>query len=304
LFLDDLKTWNDISDFSDPLWKNVLTIDVNDVTENITSEMLARKAKQSIVKPGDSVYFTVRPSDGEIFGNIFQSNIITVAEGSPTAENVKLVAISSSGATAKKFTANSSIVVQFSLLSDSSENKSKITWFVNGEEFKSGIFGEETKVGTITFKADRIISGETNSVNTIPFIIGNEISVEISPETGGASGEKITSESVLIENAPPTVTNVLLGPTRPRRSQNLVLTYSFSDADIDNGDSNQSDQSDIKWFKKGNGDSQFSEVKDLRDEKIVPSSFTKELEQWFARIIPSDGLDSSDPADSNIVRIL
>lgn len=304
LFLDNLRTWNDISNFSDPLWKNVLTIDVNNITENVTAEMLARKSKQSIVKPNDKVYFTVRPSDGEIFGNVFKSNVITVSEGSPSAEEVKLVAISSSGATAKKFTANSSIVVQFSLLADSSENKSKITWFINGEEFKSGIFGEETKIGTITFKADRIIPGETNSVNTIPFIIGNEISVEISPETGEASGSKVTSESAIIENAPPTVTNVLLGPTRPRRSQNLVLTYSFVDADITNGDSNQSDQSEIKWFKKGSRDSQFSEVIDLRDEKIVPSSFLKELEQWFVRIIPSDGLDSGDPVDSNTVSIL
>jgi len=298
LFLDDLRTWNDISDFSDPLWRKVLTINTKDITENITAEMLARKAKQSIVKPGDKVYFTVRPSDGELFGNVFQSNITTVSEGSPTAENLKLVAISATGSTAKKFTANSSIVIQFSLLSDSSENKSKITWLVNGEEFKSGIFGEEKKIGNIIFKADRIIPGETNSVNTIPFIMGNEISVEISPETGGASGEVITSESVLIENAPPIVTNILLGPSRPRRSQNLVLTYSFSDADIVNGDSNQSDQSDIKWFRNN------IEVKDLKDEKIVPSSFIKESERWFARIIPSDGLDSSDPVDSNTVIIL
>jgi len=302
-FLDDLAVWNDIDDFTDPLWRHALTISPNDITVATSAETLARRAGESLVNPGDEIYFTVRPSDGSLFGEITKSSVVEVSQGSPQAEGIQFISFREDGTKTKRIAANNTLTVTFELLADAESNQSVITWFVNGVEFKRGIFGETTEVDGGKLAADRLLPGEVNADGLLALSIGNEIFVTIQPETDAASGEPSTSDTVLVQNALPTVENILLGPSKPKRAQNLLLTYEFVDADIDNGDTQQSDETIIRWFRQSTGEASAKEVTELQGELAVPSSFTSLGDRWFARLTPFDSLDTNDIIDSNTVTI-
>lgn len=297
-FLDNRLSWNNIEDATDPVWSNAFSFSSDEFTERSDIITQARTKGESLISPGDEIYFTIRVNDGNLFSDLVRSDVIEVGEFPPEISAVAIRGLTPSGAITTRISAESDAFVQYVILSDTGEDRSSITWTVNGEVFKTGVVGEDEN-------ADRILAGETNAIGEIAISLGNEISATIEPETGDASGASISSDTVVVQNSLPVVSDVSIGPSSPKSAQNLVLNFNFSDADIsETADNGQSNLSTVKWFKKNTSTgSAFIEVGDLAGESVVPSAQTARGDQWKALITPFDGLDEGTPVESPTVTI-
>ncbi|NJL70318.1 MAG: hypothetical protein HC888_01310 [Candidatus Competibacteraceae bacterium] len=296
-YLDNLTHWNDIENPNDPLYRHALTFTLAELKEGETAVSRARKNGESILKPGDLLYYTIRVSDGELFSEVGYSDAVTIAEDKPQLDKLAILAEQPSGAISTTLTSRDTAFVDYAVLGDSASNLSEIAWFLNGDEFKRGIVGEVEGI-------DRVVPGEDNGDGDIILQLGNEIYVEVTPQTNAASGDVERSDTVLIRNAHPVVSNARIGPSAPRASQNLVLSYTFSDADIALGDPTQDDLSTIKWFKKSSEkQQQFTEVPELAGRLTVESTNIRRGEVWTAVIVPFDGIDIGSQVTANSVII-
>jgi hypothetical protein len=296
-YLDDLVKWNDVTNSSDPIWSHAFTFSPSEVGDNTTAISKARKKGQSILSPDDRLWFTIRVHDGLQQSEIFQSNATIVSESSPEVESVAVRGLLDNKIS-NKVTAAHDAIVQFNMLADTSVNNSVIIWFVNGEQFKSGVFGRDED-------ADRILSGELSNIAEIALSMTNEIFVRVLPNTDASTGTAVDSDTIIVENAIPSVNSVTVGPSNPSSSQSLVLSYIFFDADIvAEGEGTQSDLSTVVWQKAARDNNyQFTRVAELDNQSIVNSTYTTRSERWRAIVTPFDGLENGTPVTSNTVTI-
>jgi hypothetical protein len=92
-------------------------------------------------------------------------------------------------------------------------------------------------------------------------------------------------------NSPPSVSNLMLGPTGATTTDTLVLTYSYSDPEND-----PESGTVIQWFKDGVEQTSLSGL-------TVSSSETAKGQDWSASVLPSDGSDAGEPVVSNVLTI-
>jgi len=317
-FLDDLRSWNDLNDSDDPLFRHAITDETVRLDSLLAIRNEALTKEESILKVGDSLYFAVRVSDGALLSDVTKSNIINISETQPALSAVAIKAKTASGVVANIIRGDRVVFVEFEFVNQTNKNESEITWFVNGEIFKTGKFGEsedvtigdttdtDTDTVTVTLSADTLQPGEINASSTLALQFNNTLSVSITPKTGSASGDAVGSDEVVVQNALPVVTDVLLGPTNPKATQDLTLTFAFSDYDITvSGNQDQINQSKVKWLFKSNSTGNiFREIAELANKSTVSSSFLVRHQQWQAEVTPSDSLDDGKVVLSNIVTIL
>lgn len=86
-------------------------------------------------------------------------------------------------------------------------------------------------------------------------------------------------------NNPPIATNVQILPAAPFNNDDLNVTYDFID---DIGDTEDLNQTQIKWFSKSPGGA-YQEVTSLRNQRLAPSSLTTPGDQWQFTVRVSDG---------------
>jgi len=296
-YLDDLVTWNDLTNRVDPIFTNVFTFDTTSLTTENEIIAAARRNGQFILKKDDKVYYTLQVSDGNSVSILHKSEIVTIAEHPPTIESVTIKGKTPTGKVKATVTANDSAFVDFALLADGLSGSPRITWTVNGEEFKTGSV-------SIVPGISEIEADEINDFGTIGIAFNNSLVVTVTPETDGASGEELASEELVVQNAIPEVDNVIVTPSSPSTSHTLNLFFQFNDADIDQGDATQSNESIIKWFfADASTGNDFQEVSELEGELNVPSTLTSRGQRWRATVEPFDGLDSGITVSSNIVTI-
>jgi len=295
-YLDGLLIWNDIDNRSDLLYTRAFSFDPDALDENETVLLTARRLGQSILKAGDQLYFTVEPSDGQLFGDVVKSEVMTVYEDNPLIDQIVIRGLDRNSKLKNTITAADSAVLQFNIVADTGSNNSVVIWYVNDEVFKNGTINEDGM--------NKITSGEEIG-GVIALKMNNEIRVEVTPQTDGAIGETVSSASVLIGNAKPKVLIAVISPSVPSASQNLSLVYQFEDADIQISlDLNQDNLSVVKWYKSVlSSSSGFLEIESLRGKTSVPSSSTSRGEFWKAEVTPYDGIDFNDPVSSNVVLI-
>ena len=92
-------------------------------------------------------------------------------------------------------------------------------------------------------------------------------------------------------NSPPSVSNLMLGPSGATTTDTLVLTYSYSDPEND-----PESGTTIQWFKDG------VEQTSLSGTTVSPSE-TAKGQEWSAKVLPSDGSDVGGPMVSNVLTI-
>ena len=296
-YLDNLRRWNDIDNTNDPIYSHAFSFTPKDVPTNESVLSFARQKGESLLKPGDKVFFTVKPSDGQLYGSRSKSDSVLITEAPPSVASVKIVGLKDSGEISSSITSSDTAILKFDLLSDTDINNSEITWIVNDVDYKTGVLNIDNDI-------DRIKNTEFDKAGNLVLAINNSLSVRIVPQTAGATGDTITSEAVVIKNSPPSVKDVFVGPTNPRSTQNLILSYKFVDKDIDAGDSTQSDQSNIQWFfADATTNNVFEENVSLANTSKVPSEMLKINQKWKAVVTPFDALDKGLPQSSNIVTI-
>lgn len=114
------------------------------------------------------------------------------------------------------------------------------------------------------------------------------VTVTLESVEGTATG----SGTVIFENVPPTVSNVVLAPASPTSNQDLTLSYSYNDinGDLENG-------TQIEWLRNAAIQGTYTNM------LTVPASATVRGDQWRARVTPRDGLNSGMFVFSNTVII-
>lgn len=313
-YLDNLTFWNDISNSSDPLFKNAFSFTLDDLEIGESVEEKARELNESILSVGDSIYCTIRVSDGELYSDLVKSEVVYVNESRPTINQLEIKGLDENGNILERISSDNTAIVQFNLSSDSNVNNSEIIWYVNGAEFKRGTYGEDD--------ADRILPGETSpSALEVGLRLDNEISVQVIPKTDGSTGEGITSDIKIVQNAYPKIFNLLVLPEIPVETNNLVVSWDFYDFEIIAlGNQSQTDNTEVRWFKKDvdlNGEP-IGEFKDVTADSTIGNSIFTDLDsktstissdvlitgqQWYASITPNDGFDNGEVVQTNIITI-
>ena len=113
--------------------------------------------------------------------------------------------------------------------------------------------------------------------------------VEVEPSDGTDTGTPVQSEPIFIQNTPPVVDSLSISPTDPTEIDNLSISYSFSDADLDSESGTL-----IQWYLDG------SRVSTYDGESSIPNVSTRSGDIWEVRVTPSDGEDSGDVVSATI----
>lgn len=99
-------------------------------------------------------------------------------------------------------------------------------------------------------------------------------------------------ETLPDSNGPPVANNVILSPSGAKSTDDLIVTYTYSDPD------NDSESGTIfSWYK--------DDVEQVpQSGNVVSKALTVKGEVWFVRVSPSDGNDVGEPNESNSLTIL
>jgi hypothetical protein len=299
-YLRGLREWNDIENQTDPLWVYGFSFLPGDVPIGISVEEYARDKKESLIKVGDVIHFTVKPNDGKTFGIVVKSSSTKVIASPPFVTRLVIKGRTNTGVVQDVVTTSTAAFAEYNVFDDGGDGSSTIVWFVNGFEFKKGLLGGTTN----GFKNDELIFGEVLvGTATRAITIGNDLEVEIRPAAGNTIGNSVRSEIKTVENSPPVVSSVTITPTDPVPGSNLQLVYTFGDTDITDGSVLQSDQSSIRWYRKRSADSVFEEVVSVANKSLVPNVLLAINDQWYAEVIPFDGISVGETVRSNTVQV-
>ena len=299
-YLRGLTEWNNINDFADPVWIYSFGFQPEDVPSGTTIEQFARERGESIINVGDVIYFTVKPSDGKVFGTTSRSPSVAVISAPPFITTLLIRGRTSSGVEQDDVTTATTAFADFNFFDDGGDNVSTIIWFVNGVEFKRGSLNNSTN----GFNNNEIVPGELRTnTGTLALSIANNLQVEVRPASGSILGNPAKSPTITVQNSPPVVTVVTVGPENPTSSSNLEVTFAFFDQDINTGNTEQNNQSSIRWFRKSSSSGQFEEVTSIANQDIASNLLTSSGDKWYAEVIPFDGISVGATVRSNTVTI-
>jgi hypothetical protein len=120
-----------------------------------------------------------------------------------------------------------------------------------------------------------------NNLKTVPSSAttkGDTWYFTVKPKDGFDFGTLQTSPSVTIQNSPPSASNLSISPSSPKSTDNLVGSYSYSDADGD-----PESGSEIRWYKSGTLQTAYNDL------KTIPSSALSDGQMWYFTVKPKDG---------------
>lgn len=202
---------------------------------------------------GDTVKCKATPSDGLDTGST-ETDTVTISNSPPAVSNASIDPDPAG--------ANDTLDCSYSYAdADSDTDASSIEWFVNGSS-----------------------AGTGSSLNGV-FIGGDEIECSVTANDGDEDGNTI-STSLIIDNSPPSITNVSISPDPATEIDTLTCSYSgFIDMDGD------ADASSIEWFvngvSAGSGDT-------------LGSGFSNN-DTVTCTVSPSDGMDDGAPMSDQLV---
>ena len=102
------------------------------------------------------------------------------------------------------------------------------------------------------------------------------------------------TETIVVSNTPPTASDVQISPSSATSSDDITLTYTFSDQDIGDTESGTT----IHWSFNGTHQPQFDGM------MTISSTFTSKGDNWQASVTPSDGEDFGATESSNTITVL
>ena len=114
----------------------------------------------------------------------------------------------------------------------------------------------------------------------------------VTPNDGTVNGTP-DADQVVIQNTPPEAFDLGITPDTPYITDDLVATYSYTDAD---GDTESG--SEIRWYKDGILQQEYN------GQLAVPALATVEGDMWHFTVRPKDGTDFGDLATSSNVTVI
>ena len=146
--------------------------------------------------------------------------------------------------------------------------------------------GDPESGTTIRWSRDSSIVSELDDVTSVAssFVSKGQIwTATITPSDGIDIGSPITSPSITIQNTPPVANGLSISPTDPTELDDITMSYSFSDADLDIESGTV-----IQWYLDG------SRVSTYDGASTIPHVSTRSGDIWEVRVVPSDGEDSGN----------
>ncbi|MGQ9609414.1 MAG: cohesin domain-containing protein [bacterium] len=218
----------------------------------------------SALSKGDTWYFTVIPHDGFDYGEMKTSPSVTIINNPPNVSN--LLINPSSALTTDDLTASYTYSD-----ADNDSDKSEITWFKNN-------------VPQINYNDLKVVPSSATSKGDVWYFT-------VKPYDGYDYGDIQTSPSVTIGNTPPSATSLTINPSSPKKTDDLIGSYTYDDID---GDAEGA--SEIKWYKNG--------ILQLENQLAVPSSALSKGDTWYFTVRPYDGSDYGEIQTSPSVTIV
>lgn len=339
-YLDNLEEWNDIENKQDPLYQHALTRypSTSDLA-GMTLLNWVKSQSQTLVNSQQSIRCEIKVSDGSLYSKQWvSSNTVYTIESSPVVSGVSLKPIDENGNYQDRITANSSVILEYDF-SSLNQNKSEIIWYVSQGEGGDFVVFKRGREGDVIngFSIDKLLPGELN-INTLEYalVLGNQIYVQIIPQTTTSVGDSLSSDIYTVRNSLPTVNSVVLQPQQPTVDVDLQLTWDFFDFEINVlEEESQSNKTGVKWFRKKAGQTEFKEVYSYNDSQFnfqerfpvdstdssyqsyagnistypsgpsstVSSSVLQEGEEWYAVVYPHDSIEKGTPVKSNTIII-
>ncbi|MFW9904399.1 MAG: DUF2341 domain-containing protein [Candidatus Thorarchaeota archaeon] len=217
----------------------------------------------------DQWYATVRPKDGQDFGTLVMSPIVTIQNTPPVVTNVMISP--STAYTTDDLVAN----YTFSDHDGDTENlmNQLILWYKNGV-----LQGD--------LNGSLIVQAGNTTKNDLWYF-------QLCPNDGSDFGKWIRClVNCIIENTAPQILSVQLNPNNPQTKSNLSVNYSYFDMDNDaeNG-------SIVHWYKNGILQPL------LTNAMVINSGNITKGENWYVIIRPSDEEDMGLDYQSSTVII-
>jgi len=220
----------------------------------------------SATTKGDVWYFTVRPSDGYGLGTRQNSTSVTIQNTVPVASSLQLTPA------LPKTDDNLVASYSYSDADSDAQSGSEIRWYKNNT-----------------------LQTAYNNLLTVPASAttkGENWYYTVKPRDGTDFGTLQTSSTVTIQNTVPVASSLVLSPANPKTDDNLVASYSYSDADSD-----AQSGSEIRWYKGGVLQSAYNNL------LTVPASATTKNDVWYFTVRPSDGYGLGTRQNSSSVTI-
>ena len=336
-YLNNMTTWNNINDPTDPLYVNTSLTYPDNLSAGETLSSWGKKQTDSILTATDKVHFEIRVSDGLLASNNIKSNVVEIGAADPIVSQMKLMGYSAGNLTTR-ITGETNVVIYPSLdelfFADGGVNQSEIIWYVNDEIFKRGIYGTPVPSGQAPIH--EIWPGDTGQIQTYALKISNIIFVQVIPRSGDQIGDTITSPNVLVENALPVVGLVDYVRTVHSEGNSIILAWKFFDFEINLGadidETGQFDRTSVKWYRKNSGETiwptdpvyiyndidrnwqeTFNNVTNITTSltpnaegsktSIVDGSVVKLGQQWYAEVLPNDSLEFGETVTTSIITI-
>ncbi|MFW9853412.1 MAG: DUF2341 domain-containing protein [Candidatus Thorarchaeota archaeon] len=236
---------------------------------------LKQISNTSALIKGDVWNATVRPKDGQDFGNLEIAANITIQNTPPVVQSVIIP---------------TSISIDNLTLSN-----------VTIDEDSDSILFYETKWyrnSTYLSNFDNLILITFNNTKK-----GETWFCEIRAYDGTNYSQWVSSNTITIDNTPPSASDLVLSPLNPNTSSLLTASWTFADADNDS-ESNYY----IQWYR-------WDTLQSVYDNLInLPSTATAKNQEWYFKLIVNDGegnsttysspkviIQNTPPAASNLI---
>ncbi len=336
-YLDNIVTWNDITDVADPLYVNTSLTYPDDLASGEAIEEWAKKQSDSILTATDKVHFEIRVNDGSLASDNVKSNVVEIGAATPILSQMQIMGDLAGELTAR-ITGETNVVIYPPLdelfFADGGTNQSEIIWYVNDEVFKRGIYGDPVPEGLAPYH--EIWPGDQGQTQMYALKIANALSVSVIPKSGDQVGDIMTSEIVVVDNALPKVGNVGFIKTVHAAGDSLILSWNFFDFEINLGadldETSQFDRTSVKWYRRNstsedwptepvyiynniddNWNETFNDVTNITTSltpstsgvktSIVDGSVVKLGQQWYAEVLPHDSLEFGTTAQTSTIII-
>ena len=141
-----------------------------------------------------------------------------------------------------------------------SESGSEIIWYRDSQALPEG-----------TIQGLTVPSGET--------VKGQEWYATVKPNDGSDYGNLVTSNTLIIENTPPSLTMPSISPSSADEDDDLTVSYTANDADQDQL------TIETRWYLDGELAPEFN------DDSTIPSIATRDGDEWRVEVSVNDGDD-------------
>ena len=128
----------------------------------------------------------------------------------------------------------------------------------------------------IQWSRDSSIITSLDDSSSVPssFISKDETwTVTVTPSDGTDFGSPVSSVPIIVQNTPPVVNGLTISPTDPTELDDLMMSYSFSDSDLDTESGTV-----IQWYLDG------SRVSTYDGASTIPNVSTRAGDIWEVRI--------------------